>query len=220
MPFISYIPIYLYLHYTMLTIAFIAFALALFTSASPNFSSVDLQERGYKIALSKRTALSLDNIVNPEALLAALERTLSCVCFQLLCSVFLTLSSRKFENGFAAYEVNTGEAHPLSILPTPDGSGLRRRASTPRGSVPLTDDNSGELWQGNLTIGTPPRPFSVQFDTGSSDLFVPGPSCSGCQGHSRFNPANSSTAVNVNKTFTLTYGSGQVQGPYASHSGF
>jgi hypothetical protein len=127
-------------------------------------------------------------------------------------SVLHTFPIRKFKNGFAAYEANTGDVHPLSILPTPDGSGLRRRASTPRGSVPLTDDNSGELWQGNLTIGTPPRPFSVQFDTGSSDLFVPGPSCSGCQGHSRFGPANSSTAVNVNKTFTLTYGSGQVQG--------
>jgi hypothetical protein len=65
----------------MLTIAFITSALTLFASASPTFSSVSRQDCGYKIALSKCTALSLDNIVNPEALLAALERTLSCVCF-------------------------------------------------------------------------------------------------------------------------------------------
>ena len=137
---------------------------------------------------------------------------------------------RKFENGFAAYEANTGKAHPLSIIPddldnsgddnsgndgsSDDGSGLRRRATAAasKNAVPLTDDNNGELWQGTLSIGTPARQYTVQFDTGSSDLFVPGPSCSGCNGHTRYNPANSSTSINLNRTFQLSYGSGQVQG--------
>ena len=80
--------------------------------------------------------------------------------------------------------------------------------------VSLTDDNSGELWQGPLTVGTPAKTFTVQFDTGSSDLFVPGPSCtsSNCKGHTIFTPKSSSTAVDVGKTFNLQYGSGQVQG--------
>lgn len=120
---------------------------------------------------------------------------------------------RKIENGFVAYEASTGKPHPLTVFPDSDDDSLARRATT-KGSVPLTDDNNGELWQGALTIGTPSRTFTVQFDTGSSDLFVPGPSCTNpnCQNHTRYYPGNSSTAVDLDQTFSLQYGSGAVQG--------
>ncbi|KIP07065.1 hypothetical protein PHLGIDRAFT_513210, partial [Phlebiopsis gigantea 11061_1 CR5-6] len=126
----------------------------------------------------------------------------------------------KYQNGFAAYKANTGETHPLDVIPdssddsdsdSDDGTFVRRATT---GVVALTDDNDGELWQGPLTIGTPAKTFTVQFDTGSSDLFVAGPSCtsSNCKGHAIYNPKSSSTAVDVGKKFNLQYGSGNVQG--------
>ena len=51
---------------------------------------------------------------------------------------------------------------------------------------------------------------TVDFDTGSSDLFVPSTTCgSTCAGHNVWNPSGSSTARNLEKTFTITYGGGE-----------
>ena len=51
--------------------------------------------------------------------------------------------------------------------------------------------------------------FSVDFDTGISDLFLPGPSCTtNCDGHTKYTPSSSSTAVDLKKTFSLEYGDG------------
>lgn len=50
----------------------------------------------------------------------------------------------------------------------------------------------------------------MDFDTGSSDLFLPGTRCTGanCQGHTKFNTAASSTAVDQRSTFSLAFGDG------------
>jgi cathepsin D len=49
----------------------------------------------------------------------------------------------------------------------------------------------------------------VDFDTGSSDLFVPSISCTqNCANHKLFDPTTSSTAVDLGRTFSLSYGDG------------
>src|SRR6185369_9307491 len=57
-------------------------------------------------------------------------------------------------------------------------------------SVPFKDfeDNSYYI---SIKIGG--QPFQVQFDTGSTDLWVPGVSCSkpACTNHNRFDPSKS-----------------------------
>jgi len=52
----------------------------------------------------------------------------------------------------------------------------------------------------------------VDFDTGSSDLFVPSTECgSTCAGHQDYyDPSASDTSVNLDKTFTIEYGGGAV----------
>jgi cathepsin D len=52
-------------------------------------------------------------------------------------------------------------------------------------------------------------PYTVDFDTGSSDLFVPSNNCgSTCSGHDAYDPSESSTSQDLNKTFAIGYGSG------------
>ena len=54
--------------------------------------------------------------------------------------------------------------------------------------------------------------MTVDFDTGSATLFLPGPSCPNCFGHHIYNPTQSSTAKDLGTTFTLDYGKGEVKG--------
>ncbi|CAL1715424.1 unnamed protein product [Somion occarium] len=112
---------------------------------------------------------------------------------------------QKYDRGFKAYKANTGSDHPLSIgfNPSPD---LSKRSV---GALPLEDEKNGTLWRGNVSIGTPPQNFTMDFDTGSSDIFLPGPNCTeNCAEHKPFFPGNSSTAQDRQQNFTLAYGDG------------
>ncbi|CAF3744670.1 unnamed protein product [Adineta steineri] len=67
------------------------------------------------------------------------------------------------------------------------------------------------FWMGELCIGTPPQCFNVNFDTGSSDLWIPSMTCNSisCSHFThRFDASKSSTYKNLtNKTmFEITYG--------------
>ena len=64
---------------------------------------------------------------------------------------------------------------------------------------------------GNISVGTPAVSFTVDFDTGSSDLFLPASSChSTCDGHKRYNPSSSSTSKDLRKGFFIGYADGSV----------
>ncbi|KAI8144503.1 aspartic peptidase domain-containing protein [Fennellomyces sp. T-0311] len=67
---------------------------------------------------------------------------------------------------------------------------------------------------GTIGIGNPPQLFQMDFDTGSSDIWVPHVDCTHCGSHPRFDPQDSSTFTkNTNQTWGLRYGDGSgVQG--------
>ncbi|KAM9223716.1 LOW QUALITY PROTEIN: pepsin A-like [Leptosomus discolor] len=67
---------------------------------------------------------------------------------------------------------------------------------------------------GSITIGTPGQEFTVLFDTGSSNLWVPSVYCTSeaCSNHNRFNPSASSTFVSTNDSVSIAYGTGSMTG--------
>ncbi|XP_067875409.1 pepsin A-like [Heterodontus francisci] len=69
-------------------------------------------------------------------------------------------------------------------------------------------------YYGTISIGTPPQSFTVIFDTGSSNLWVPSVYCSSqsCTNHKKFSPSRSSTYRATNQPLSIQYGSGSMTG--------
>ncbi|CAD6565741.1 MAG: hypothetical protein TREMPRED_001717 [Tremellales sp. Tagirdzhanova-0007] len=63
-------------------------------------------------------------------------------------------------------------------------------------------------------IGTPPRPFRLQVDTGSADTWVASTRCTtaGCGKHQRLGPSDSSTFKDLQTSWGESYGAGSVVG--------
>ncbi|KEP51369.1 aspartic protease [Rhizoctonia solani 123E] len=85
-----------------------------------------------------------------------------------------------------------------------------------RQNEPLESKANDTLWAGQIEIGTPPQRFVVDFDTGSSDLWVPSSTCvaQGCSSKSTFDSSKSSSSKQQGGEFRITYGDGSgVSGP-------
>jgi cathepsin D len=66
----------------------------------------------------------------------------------------------------------------------------------------------GLTWTGTVSVGTPPVPFEVDFDTGSNVLWVPDIKCATCHDHKSYNPDISSTSRSLRRLFNLGYNDG------------
>ncbi|KAI0257920.1 hypothetical protein BC834DRAFT_848155 [Gloeopeniophorella convolvens] len=125
--------------------AFVLAALPFLVEAAP-FTSTS---GGLSVPIAKRSSLlNADGTVNATVLRGSLRNSVA-----------------KIHKGFAAFEKNVGEVHPLAAsLKSPvkrDGAG-----------DPLTDDNA-QLWYGAISVGTPAKTYTVpcNFNTPVSVTF-------------------------------------------------
>uniref|UniRef100_A0A1J3K6U2 Aspartic proteinase A2 n=1 Tax=Noccaea caerulescens TaxID=107243 RepID=A0A1J3K6U2_NOCCA len=76
-------------------------------------------------------------------------------------------------------------------------------------------------YYGEIAIGTPPQKFTVIFDTGSSNLWIPSGKCYfslACYFHAKFKSSRSSTYKKSGKSAAIHYGTGSISGFFSYDS--
>jgi cathepsin D len=132
------------------------------------------------------------------------------------------LLSLLFADVFSTFSI--GLNYKPSSIERKRNAGKALMAKYARGSMPEADaqvaliDYNDAQYYGPVSIGTPHQDFTVVFDTGSSNLWVPSTRCNSiaCLLHHRYNAARSSTYKANGTAFHIQYGSGRLDGIISS----
>ncbi|KAF7343255.1 Acid protease [Mycena venus] len=189
----------------------LAVTLAVSVAAGP--APTEPVKRGTAIPMGKRSSLTrADGIFDHDKAIASTIFTLN--------KHRQNLINLQKNSGVAAFNPGA-EIKALKSVPIDVEARMQQRA-VKRQAEKLTDEDSDEEWAGTISVGTPAQKFLIDFDTGSSDLWIPSSSCtsSTCSSKSRYKASSSSTSSKKTGTFSIQYGDGStVQGPVYSETG-
>lgn len=137
----------------------------------------------------------------------------------------LALSAKKLLNGYAFVPLVKKRATKNTknmVVSTQMVLRKQQRSLQPTERLELVTKRNIDLknyldmqYVGEIGVGTPMQKFSVIFDTGSSDAWIPDKACKSCSGASKFNEKSSSLEISDDK-FIINYGSGAVGGKVAT----
>ncbi|KAJ2506527.1 aspartic proteinase precursor [Coemansia sp. RSA 1836] len=101
----------------------------------------------------------------------------------------------------------------MQLAPDVDFDEDRHDVEPDFGQVRLTDATD-TYYYGVISVGSPSQNFTVTFDTGSANMWIPGVRCTSkaCLQHNRYDHDLSSTYQPLNGQFAIQYGTGEVRG--------
>ncbi|XP_053112359.1 cathepsin E-like [Hemicordylus capensis] len=78
-------------------------------------------------------------------------------------------------------------------------------------------DYMNAQYYGEVSVGTPPQTFTVVFDTGSSNFWIPSAYCisDACRMHQKFKPFLSQSYTHGGRQFFIQYGTGELMGIFS-----
>jgi hypothetical protein len=128
-----------------------------------------------------------------------------------------TMSGNGTTSGVTAATNGTGAGvSSLDIQAATNGGLTAANPPTTNNSLGLSIEADDVGYVATIQIGTPPQNFNLLMDSGSADFWVGGENCQsqqgGCGNHTFLGTQSSSSFVQNNQQFQVTYGSGSVQG--------